>query len=428
MRGQATLAPQRRVVRVPQWSRPVPPYHRAQLALGTFGAVDGDRDKPTDENGAVTDRPPDGTRWMRYVWLVYLGALFFQPAFDPTAGLRDWVAVVALIAVFLPLYIAGNRAADDRHLLLIVGAMAALGLAGSLINGGASVFVIYAAALAAYLEPVRRAVLVIAALVGVLGLMVVIAPVPLPSRLIGLGLALIFTIVTGAANIFDAERERAERRLRRADEEIERLAALAERERIARDLHDLLGHTLSLIVVKSELAVRLAESEPARATDEMRDVERIGREALGEVRAAVVGYRAQGLRGELVGAQRALAAAAVEATVEADLPALPIAYESALALALRESVTNVVRHAGARHATVRIGVEESSVVLEVIDDGRGGSGPEGAGLTGMRERIDALGGVVQRDGDSGTRVRVTLPVEATTRAIGARASESSGHP
>ena len=363
-----------------------------------------------------------------YVWLVYLGALFFQPAFDPTAGLRDWVAVVALIAVFLPLYIAGNRAADDRHLLLIVGAMAALGLAGSLINGGASVFVIYAAALAAYLEPVRRAVLVIAALVGVLGLMVVIAPVPLPSRLIGLGLALIFTIVTGAANIFDAERERAERRLRRADEEIERLAALAERERIARDLHDLLGHTLSLIVVKSELAVRLAESEPARATDEMRDVERIGREALGEVRAAVVGYRAQGLRGELVGAQRALAAAGVEATVEADLPALPIAYESALALALRESVTNVVRHAGARHATVRIGVEESSVVLEVIDDGRGGSGPEGAGLTGMRERIDALGGVVQRDGDSGTRVRVTLPVEATTRAIGARASESSGHP
>jgi len=160
----------------------------------------------------------------------------------------------------------------------------------------------------------------------------------------------------------------------------------------------------------------------------MRDVERIGREALSEVRTAVVGYRAKGLGGELDGARRALAAAGVEATVEADLPALPIAHESALALALRESVTNVVRHADARHATIRIGVEESRVVLEVADDGRGGSGPEGAGLTGMRERIAALGGAVQRDGESGMRVRVTLPVEATTTVAGARRSESSGQP
>ena len=291
----------------------------------------------------------------------------------------DWVAVVALIAVFLPLYVAGYRAADDRQLLLIVGAMAALGVAGSLINGGASVFVIYAAAAggvsragAARGPGHRSAGRRPRAHDGHLAC---------PSSR-GASWAWrqrsIFTIVTGAANIFDAERERAQRRLRRADEEIERLAALAERERIARDLHDLLGHTLSVIVVKSELAARLAESEPARAGDEMRDVERIGREALAEVRAAVVGYRAQGLRGELEGARRALAAAGVEATVEADLPALPIAYESALALALRESVTNVVRHAGARHATIRIGVEASGVVLEVTDDGRGGSGARGS--------------------------------------------------
>jgi two-component system sensor histidine kinase DesK len=364
---------------------------------------------------------------MRYVWLVYLGALFFQPALDPTAGLLDWAFVVALLAVFLPLYVAGHAAADDRQLLLIVGAMAALGVAGSFINTGASVFVIYAAAAAAYLEPVRRAVQVIAVLVGLLGLMMVISPVPLPSRLVGLAPALIFTIVTGAANIFDAERERAQHRLRLADEEIERLAALAERERIARDLHDLLGHTLSVIVVKSELAARLAKGEPARAGDEMRDVERISREALSEVRAAVAGYRAQGLRGELESARRALSAAGVEATVEAEVPALPIAYESALALALRESVTNIVRHAGARHAAIGLGVEESGVVLQVADDGRGGSGAEGAGLTGMRERITALGGSVQRDGGSGMRVRVTLPLEATTR-VAARPSGSGGHP
>ena len=238
----------------------------------------------------------------------------------------------------------------------------------------------------------RRAVLVIAALVGVLGLMMVLSPVPMPWRFVGLAPALVFTIVTGASNIFDAERERAEHRLRRADEEIERLATLAERERIARDLHDLLGHTLSVIVVKSELAARLAEREPARAVGEMRDVERIGREALAEVRAAVVGYRAKGLHGEVDGARRALAAAGVEATIEADLPPMSISQESALAFALRESVTNVVRHADARHATIRIGLDASGVVLEVTDDGHGGSAPEGAGLTGMRERITALGG------------------------------------
>jgi two-component system, NarL family, sensor histidine kinase DesK len=401
-----------------------PPYDPSQVASGPFGAM---RDEPPHEHGAVTDQPPDGTRWMRYIWLVYLGALFFQPAFDPAAGPLDWFAAVALIAVFLPLYVAGNQAESERQLLLIVGAMAGLAVAGSLINAGASVFVIYAAAIAAYLEPVRRAAGVIAALVGVLVLILAMSTTPFPWRALALVPALVFTIVTGAANIVDAERQRAERRLRRADEEIERLAALAERERIARDLHDLLGHTLSLIVVKAELAARLAEREPSRAGDEMRDVERIGREALTEVRAAVIGYRAQGLRGELDGARRALAAAGVEATVEADLPALPIASESALALALRESVTNVVRHADARHATIRIGVEDTNVVLEVTDDGRGGSEPEGAGLTGMRERIAALGGAVQRDGGAGTRMRVSLPLEATPRVAGGWPSEAGGH-
>lgn len=370
----------------------------------------------------MTDRPPDSATWLRYVRLVPLVALLFQPVFDPRRDSLDWVAVATMIAIFLPLYFAGYRADGNRKLLLILGAMAALGVAGSLINGGASVFVIYAAALAAYLEPARQAVRTIIALVGLLTLMFAVSPVPLTWRLVGLAPALVFTIVTGAANVVDAERGRVRRRLRRADEEIERLAALAERERIARDLHDLLGHTLSVIVVKSELAARLAGTDPARGADEMRDVERISREALAEVRAAVVGYRAKGLRGEVDGARRALAAAGVELVVEGDLPPLPISHESALALALRESVTNVVRHADAGHATIRIGMEESNVVLEVTDDGSGGSGREGAGLTGMRERIAALGGSVQRDGAEGMLVRVTLPIEKPL------ASESSGHP
>lgn len=372
----------------------------------------------------MSEQLSDGTRWMRYVWLVYLGTLFFQPAFDPSSDGLDWAVVGGLIAVFLPLYFAGFRAADDRRLLAVVAAMAALGVAGSFLNSGASVFIIYAAAGAAYLYPVRRAVLVIATLVGVVGIIFLISPVALPWRIFAHAPAFIFTIVIGAANIFDAERDRAQRRLRRADEEIERLATLAERERIARDLHDLLGHTLSVIVVKAELAERLAEREPARAGEEMRDVERIAREALSEVRAAVAGYRSKGLRGELDGARRALNAASVETAMETELPGLPIAIESALAFALRESITNVVRHSGAQKAFIRIGMEHSTVFLEVTDDGRGGAAAEGAGLTGMRERITALGGAVQRDGAAGTRIRVTLPLEAETSAGAASASES----
>ena len=124
----------------------------------------------------------------------------------------------------------------------------------------------------------------------------------------------------------------------------------------------------------------------------------------------MAGYRARGLAAELEGAERALAAADVAVTVErASLPPLTPERESALALALREAVTNVVRHAGAARTTIAVVAEGSHVVLEVADDGRGANGTEGAGLAGMRERISAVGGEVVVDGSAGTRVRVRVP-------------------
>jgi two-component system sensor histidine kinase DesK len=358
----------------------------------------------------MSEQPADGTRWTRYIWLVYLGSLVFQPVFDPTAGPIDWILTATLVAAFLPIYFALFRPHDQRRQLELIGAMAVLAFVGSFVNGGAGIFVVYAASAAAYLEPARRAVTVIAVLFGLIGLMILVSPIPMPIRLAPFGPALIFTLVIGTANIFDAERDRATRRLLRADEEIERLAALAERERIARDLHDLLGHTLSVIVVKSELAGRLLTADPARVAAEIGDIERIGREALTEVRSAVAGYRARGLDAELEGAERALAAADVTVTVErATLPSLPPEHESALALALREAVTNVIRHASAARATIALAADGANVVLEVADDGRGTSGTEGSGLAGMRERISAVGGEVIVDGSAGTRVRVRVP-------------------
>ncbi len=378
-----------------------------------------DRGHLTGGRAGVGRASRDRSRLLRYLWLVYLGALFFQPAFDTDAGVWDWFAVAALIAVFLPVYLATFTARGDRRRLQLIAALAVLALAGSLVNSGATVFAIYAAAAAGHLSTTARSVRTIAALEVVVVAALLVSPVPWPWRWYAFGPALLFTLVIGAASVVDAERERTHRRLRRADEEIERLATIAERERIARDLHDLLGHTLSVVVLKSELAGRLIATDPDRAGAEIRDVERIGRQALAEVRAAVAGYRAAGLDAELTGARRALDAAGVTLDLEADPPPLAPQGEAALALAVRECVTNVVRHAHARHVTITIRAEPgqgerapTGAVLEVIDDGRGASGPDGAGLTGMRERISGLGGTVVRThgpGGAGTRVRVTLP-------------------
>lgn len=359
------------------------------------------------------------TRSAPYLWLVYLGALVFQPAFDPDTTTADWLVTAAMVVVFLPVYRASLRTRDQRRLGLLLVALAGLGLLGSLVNAGAGVFVVYAAALAGRLEPVRRAWLAIAGLAGVAGLGLVVSPVPMPWRLLAVLPVLVFVLVIGAAGVVEVERERTHARLRRADEEIERLATIAERERIARDLHDLLGHTLSVIVLKSELAGRLVSSNPDRAEQEMREVEQTARTALGEVRAAVAGYRAKGLGAELVTARRALSAADVDVHAAIDLPVLPAEQEATLALAMREAVTNIVRHADAHHVTIRAEATSEQVRLEIDDDGRGASGPDGSGLAGMRERVTALGGTLTlRTGPSGadrpgTMVRITLPRSPT---------------
>jgi two-component system sensor histidine kinase DesK len=359
------------------------------------------------------------TRYAPYLWLVYLGALVFQPVFDPDTTALDWVATGVMVAIFLPLYRASLAERDQRRLMVLLAAMAGLGVMGTTVNAGAGVFVVYAAALAGRLSPVRRAVVAVAVLAVLAGAMFLISPIPMPWRLVAVMPIIVFVLVTGAVGIIDGERERTQARLRRADEEIERLATIAERERIARDLHDLLGHTLSVVVLKSELAGRLIHSDPQRAEQEVREVEDTARTALAEVRSAVAGYRAKGLGAELVNARRALSAAGVDLQATIDVPVLPAEHEAALALALREAVTNVLRHADAHHATIRADATTDEVTLEVGDDGRGSRGPDGSGLAGMRERATALGGDVGRHTGTfggerpGTTVRVTLPLTST---------------
>jgi len=202
---------------------------------------------------------------------------------------------------------------------------------------------------------------------------------------------------------------RANTRLREAREELARMAVTAERERIARDLHDVLGHSLTTITVKAALARRLLESgEVERAAGEVADVERLGRQALADVRATVAANRVASLAAEIAGMREALRAAGIEAELPTAADDVPEDRRQAFAYVLREGVTNVIRHSGAARCVVRLRPES----IEVLDDGVGSDAPSGNGLSGLAERVAAVGGWLE----SGSRPEGGYRLAAVCRA------------
>ena len=213
------------------------------------------------------------------------------------------------------------------------------------------------------------------------------------------------------------------RELQEAREELARHAVAEERQRFARDLHDLLGHSLSLIALKSELARRLATVDPERAAAEMADVEDAARRALAEVRDAVSGYRQVTCAQSLAEARAALTGAGITVRLPDRVPVLPGAADVALGWVVREATTNVLRHSGAGQVTVELTEDDGRAVLTVTDDGRGGvpgvtvlGTTPGSGLAGLRERVGALGGELVAgpvDG-GGYRLRASVPLVSAT--------------
>lgn len=344
--------------------------------------------------------------WTPYAYLIYAVPFVLQPIFMPRIPFGLPLSLLGL-AAFLALYFWGWWLEDRRKLVPISG-ITLLGILFAPINFSASAFFIYASAFAGNLRPTRmavRTILLLTAMAGLTGWLFQ----PTPMFWIP---ALVFTPLIGGLCLHQQTVRTANAQLRLSRQEVRRLAQVAERERIARDLHDLLGHTLSTITLKASLAARLAERDPARAAVEMREVERISRAATQEVRGAVAGYRTRSLKEELTSARTALEAADVTFEVLGSAPRLSPFEEGVLALALREAVTNVVRHAGARRCKVIFALDDEGLRLEVADDGRGAYGPEGSGLLGMRERLASLGGKLQRITDAGTRLIIRLPYPA----------------
>ena len=344
--------------------------------------------------------------WISYVWLIYFVFFPIAPAFKPHTTLAEWIATGAGTVVFLLLYFRGYRVIG-RDLYVVIAGITLLALVFYPFNPGAGTFFVYAAAFAGHLSSGRLTLRTILIIEAVLIVESVAFRIPWYASI----WPVVFAALIGAVNGHYSQVHRSNQKLRVAQEEIERLAKVAERERIARDLHDVLGHTLSLIVLKSELASKLADRDPERAGEEIRDVERISREALSEVRQAIGGYRKNNLTEEIDGAKEMLRAAQIECATEIESIPLAPSQEAIISLAVREGVTNVVRHSGASRCTIRLSRADSALRLTIADNGHSASDREGLGLTGMRERIAALGGSLNRDTSRGTTLTIVMPID-----------------
>ena len=363
-------------------------------------------------------------RWFQLIWLVFLffpiQALFEQP--------RAWFAyvygivlLVGFVGVFVWAFWLEPWVKDPQHppcfripsLIGMVASYLVMALMWPMIAGSGIGFLIYAGAYAgAQRSPWPTVLTVFTCFVVCVALVFALELNWLPAALF-----VVLTIVAAVSNNLAYHETLSARALQRSQEEVARVAKVAERERIARDLHDLLGHTLSVIVLKSELASRLADKDPARAAREIRDVERIARESLHEVRNAVRGYRSAGLEAEFSN----IALACEAAKIRLELYVVPIdlewAQESALGFALREAITNVIRHSRAQRCWVSLEKNDHQVTLEVWDDAQGEIF-EGNGVRGIRERAEALGGSLQTQVSSGSRgLRFSLTIRESVNAI-----------
>ena len=336
-----------------------------------------------------------------------MGYVFFDP-WQRHAPAIEWFATSATLIAAFALFLAGLTSLEDKRLVRgACAAILALAIGFLAYRPSGAIYFALGAALIPY-TVAGSALLCAAAITGVVTIFAIEWWLLRPSS--GTLFPLIMAaeiVLIGAATTFAARRARADKRRH----------VVSERDRIARDLHDILGQTLSSITLKAELARRLLRDDPDRAHDEISEVERISRQALDEVRDAIHGYHAGDIQSEFERVDSMLQAAGIGVERSCDNLEIEPAQERVLALVLREAATNVVRHAQAKACRLVLTQSDGAYRLEISDDGRGGQHAEGLGMRSIRARIEALGGTAAWRTDAGTQLAITLPIvtgEATS--------------
>ncbi|MGH3381976.1 MAG: sensor histidine kinase [Actinoallomurus sp.] len=383
------------------------------------------------------DRAFTASRWKRAVWtslgLVYLFIWPLSGTFGHGRSTAEIVirllALASFSGVFIGLVLANNpwSGGTTRRSWILLGVTTALTIAYPLLLGGdwAGLPIYLGVAYAMTLPPAlaARGVAGAAVLTFVLGLL-------MRGPVATLALLTFETLTIGMLMLGFRTSRILVGELREARGEVARLAANDERLRIARDLHDLLGHTLSLIVLKSEVATRLADRDQARSLAEVEDIQAVARQALADVREAISGYRQRNLTDELQNARNVLAAAEIELTITTSGTRLPDPVDGLFGWAVREGVTNILRHSRARTATITVAGRGDDAHLEITDDGAGAddlASTRGNGLRGLDERVALSGGTVSAGPrtEGGFRLRVRTPLTAPAPAPREPAGESA---
>ncbi|KDN22718.1 sensor histidine kinase [Amycolatopsis rifamycinica] len=368
---------------------------------------------------------PGGWRWPFMAVVILLPfllpvtrSLLAKPAVTPGIVLTA-VVVYVYSACYLVFPYVFDR--ERRVKLAFCGTMNVLGLASLAAAAGSGFVLLYGTAVTVFLVPAAWAVILDLPTLAV-GAVILLER---GQFLDGYGDLITVASIT-LAMFFMANLVRAVRRLEHANEEIATLAVANERERLARDLHDLLGHSLTTITVKAGLARRVLESagDIPRAVEEIREVESLTRSALSDVRATVSANREVSLSVELVGARAALRAAEIDADLPHAVDNVRPEFQNTFGYVLREAVTNVLRHSGAKRVKVKLGGNW----LEIEDDGRATEVVAGNGLRGLAERLAAAGGTLRTSVRSGggLLVRAEIPLPEPSPATPAVRAEPAG--
>ena len=341
-----------------------------------------------------------------YSNLLFLSLFFGNLYFRPVHGV-DMVITIAGLMTFLVLYFRAFSA-QKSDLIYYIAAMCLIGVGLSEINVGANVFFIYAAAFSGELYNKRKALIT---LLLVLAFIIFYSVITDKSSYFWLP-AIFMSITLGLLNINRTEVLKKNKALKQSQQETKHLAKIAERERISRDLHDLLGHSLSVITLKSELAGKMIDKGVSleKIKTEIKEVEELSRKTLAQVRDAVKGYNIATIKGELLQVRVATEAAKIELFATIEVESLPANIESELALIIREAITNVIRHAETEKVWIVLKQVATHLTLTISDQGQITTKKEQSGMQNMRTRIHQMGGEMNVVNAPNTQLKFTLPI------------------